>query len=189
MKDLKSITVANAIVLVVLAVVGCQENRSDSTMQLARPDAAYAAQKLFMQQELVNDAPIGTGKPQPSSHCPTGPGKWFAGSGRSTGTSNVFGNLTEVEVYCVNVDRAELSGGIAIWTDSGGDTIEMSFGAKLLTGFAYSQPPNAPMIGFAQFNGGTGKWSGISGDAVVSGKQNGDGTASLVYRGTVYLPH
>ncbi len=156
--------------------------------RLAKLDALFEDHDLYLRQELVNDAPIGPGVPQPSDHCPTGPGTWFAGSGRSIGTSNVFGDLTEVEVYCVNVDRTELSGGIATWTDSAGDTITMHFGAKRLDGFAYAPAPSAPMVGFAQFTGGTGRWSGITGDALFTGKQNGDGTATLEYRGTIYIP-
>lgn len=173
--------------LVALFATGCQPDHRCDTMPLARPDAHFVRQDLEIVQELTNDAPIGPGVPQRSDHCPMEPGTWFAGSGRSTATSNVFGDLSEVEVYCINVERSELSGGIATWTDSEGDTISMSFGAKLLKGFAYTPPPEAPMIGFAHFTGGTGNWSGITGDAMLTGKQNGDGTATIVYRGTIYL--
>jgi hypothetical protein len=155
---------------------------------LANPDISYSRYDLWLVQELVNDAPIGPGEPQPSNHCPTEPGTWYAGSGRSTATSNVFGDLTEVEVYCINVDRAELSGGMATWTDTDGDTISMTFGATLLKGFAYATSPNAAMIGFSQFTSGTGKWTGLTGDAFFTGRQNGDGTATVNYRGTIYLP-
>ncbi len=91
-------------------------------------------------------------------------------------------------MYCINADRSELSGGIATLADADGDAIQMSFRAKLLTGFAYRSPPNAPMIGFAHFTGGTVKWAGSTGDAILSGQQNGDGTASLVYHDTIYVP-
>lgn len=174
--------------LAVLFGAGCHADHRSAALSLARPDADFVRQDLEIVQELTNDAPIGPGVPQPSDHCPTEPGTWIAGSGRSTATSTVFGDLSEVEVYCINVERSELSGGIATWTDSAGDTISMYFGAKLLKGFAYTPPPNAPMIGFAHFSGGTGNWSGVTGDAMLSGKQNGDGTATIVYRGTIYLP-
>ncbi len=180
--------IAALIVSAILFGAGCQNRGSSSVVRLAKPDAAFGQHELYLRQELVNDAPIGPGVPQPSQHCPTSPGTWFAGSGRSTAVSNVFGDLTEVEVYCVNVDRTELSGGIATWTDSARDTIAMSFGVKRLDGFAYAPAPNAPMVGFAQFTGGTGKWTGITGDALITGKQNGDGTATLDYRGTIYIP-
>lgn len=168
-------------------VVACSDDACQPE-QLADPNAAFAQYDLLLHQELVNDAPIGPGQPQPSDHCPTGPGNWYAGSGRSTATSSVFGDLTEVEVYCINRDRAELSGGLATWTDTDGDTIAMTFGAKLLKGFAYAEPPRASMIGFAQFTGGTGKWAGLTGHAFLTGRQNGDGTTALVYRGTIYVP-
>lgn len=155
---------------------------------LADTTVSYTAYDLFLHQKLINDVPVGPGTPQPSTHCPEGPGEWLAGSGRSTGSSNVFGNLKEVEVYCINADRAELSGGLATWIDVEGDSISMTFGAKLLEGFAYHAAPNAPLIGYAQFTGGTGKWTGLTGAALLTGRQNGDGTTTLDYRGTVYLP-
>lgn len=167
---------------------GCQNKALNKSIMLVRPDVPCTRHALYLKQELVNDAPIGPGVPQPSHHCPTSPGTWIAGSGRAAATSNVFGDLKEVEVYCINSDRAELSGGMATWTDSEGDTISMSFGAKLLRGFVYSPAPSAPLIGFAQVTGDTGKWAGITGDALLTGHQNGNGSATLVYRGTVYLP-
>ena len=75
-----------------------------------------------------------------------------------------------------------------MWKDVDGDSVSTTFGAKLLDGFAYEAAPNAPMIGFAQFTGGTGKWTGLTGAALITGRQNGDGTATLVYRGMIYLP-
>ncbi len=183
----------NRMILVLIAltpplVSGCGAAPSMPVKRMADPEASYTSHDLSFHQELVNDAPIGTGETQPSNHCPTGPGTWFAGSGRSTATSNVFGDLTGTEVYCVNVDRSELSGGLATWTDVDGDTISVTFGVKLLEGFAYAEAPSAPMIGYAQFTGGTGKWSGLCGDALMTGVQNGDGTASLDYQGTIYRP-
>jgi len=102
-------------ILVCLAflTVACQRQDSGNVPRLAKLDSPFEERELVLRQELVNDAPIGPGLPQPSDHCPTGPGTWFAGSGRSVATSNVFGDLTEVEVYCINVDRSELTGGIA----------------------------------------------------------------------------
>ncbi len=171
-------------------MIGCSDNDNGSLdlNQLADAEMAFTAHELYIHQELINDQPIGPGTPQPSSHCPTGPDRWFAGSGRSTATSNLFGDLTEVEVYCINADRAELSGGLATWTDIDGDTISMTFGAKLLKGFVYAAAPNAPLVGYAQFTSGTGKWTGLTGAALLTGKQNGDGTATLHYRGMIYLP-
>ncbi|MFQ5733853.1 MAG: hypothetical protein ACE5KM_18090, partial [Planctomycetaceae bacterium] len=69
-----------------------------------------------------------------------------------------------------------------------GDTISMTFGATLLKGFVYPATPNAALAGYAQFTGGTGKWNGLTGVAFLTGKQNGDGTTTVEYRGTVYLP-
>ena len=176
------------VLLAPLVVVGCGGRQSEVMTQLANPVVSYTTNVFYLRQELINDAPIGPGDPQASDHCPTEPGNWFAGSGRSTATSSVFGDLTGVEVYCINVDRAELSGGLSTWTDIDGDTVLMNFGAKLLEGFAYEVAPGAPMIGFAQLSSGTGKWAGITGNAFMTGKQNGDGTATLDFRGTVYLP-
>ncbi len=176
------------LVIAALVGVGCRAEHSSLVNRLADPGVECASYDLTLHQELVNDAPIGPGEPQASDHCPTGPGNWFAGSGRSTATSSVFGDLTGTEVYCINVDRAELSGGLTTWTDADGDTISMTFGVKLLEGFAYAAAPSAPLIGYAQFTGGTGKWAGLTGDALVTGVQNGDGTASLDYRGTIYRP-
>lgn len=169
-------------------VAGCDDTAPLGITQLADPAADYMQYELRLHQELTNDAPIGPGEPQSSDHCPQEPGTWFAGSGRSTGRSDLFGDLTEVEVYCINVERSELSGGLATWTDVDGDSISMAFGAKLLSGFAYEAAPNAPVVGYAHFNGGTGKWQGLSGAALLSGRQNGDGTATLMYRGTINLP-
>ncbi len=169
------------------AIISCGRGRPTDLANLAIAEGSLRAHDLVLQQELVNDAPIGPGVPQPSEHCPQSPGHWFSGSGRSTATSNVFGNLTEVEVYCINVEREELSGGLATWTDVDGDTITMSFGAKLLKGSMYSPAPSAPMVGHAHFTGGTGKWASVTGAAHFTGRQNGDGTASLSYRGTIYL--
>ena len=177
-----------AVVALIAALASCHADQSGGTQTLALPDATRSGYELSITQYLTNDAPLGPGEPQPSDHCPNAPGTWIAGSGRSTAVSNVFGDLTEVEVYCINADRGELSGGIATWTDAAGDTISMSFGATLLRGFAYAPTPNAPIIGFARFTGGTGKWSGIAGDALITGRQNGDGTAELNYKGMVYLP-
>ena len=174
--------------LVLSSVVAAGGCRSGSLDHLADPTIEYTSHSLDLRQELVNDAPIGPGEPQPSSHCPTGPGQWIAGSGRSTGSSSLFGDLTEVEVYCVNVDRTELSGGLSTWTDTEGDTISMSFGVKHLVGFVYAEAPRASLVGFANFTGGTGKWAGLTGAALVTGKENGDGTVTLDYAGTVYLP-
>jgi hypothetical protein len=184
----ETMSVAVLIVFLALLAFACSDGDSGDSVRLADPEVSYTRYDLHLQQSLVNDAPIGPGEPQPSDHCPTEPGTWYAGSGRSTATSNVFGDLTEVEVYCINVERAELSGGLATWTDIDGDTVSMSFGAKLLKGFAYTPTPNASMIGFAQFTGGTGKWTGLTGDAFFTGRQNGDGTATIEYRGTIYLP-
>jgi hypothetical protein len=182
------VKVVALVVLVPLVGIACGARSTKDWARLADPEISYKRYDLWLQQELVNDAPIGPGEPQPSDHCPTEPGTWYSGSGRSTATSNVFGDLTEVEVYCINVDRAELSGGLATWTDADGDTVSMTFGAKLLKGFAYAPTPNASMIGFAQFTGGTGQWTNLTGHAFFTGKQNGDGTATVNYRGTFYLP-
>lgn len=176
------------IIFLLLASAGCSDSGSLDLDLLADATAPYASYDLYLHQELINDAPIGPGTPQPSDHCPTGPGQWHPGSGRATGRSDVFGDLTETEVYCINADRAELSGGRGSWTDSDGDSIFMTFGAKLLKGFVYPAAPSAPLIGFAQFTGGTGKWTGLTGAALFTGRQNSDGTASLDYRGTVYVP-
>lgn len=169
-------------------LTGCPEAPSFDLGGFADTSVPGEAHNFHLRQELINDAPIGSGTPQPSSHCPTGPDVWYPGSGRATGSSDLFGNLTETEVYCINADRAELSGGLATWIDSDSDSISMTFGAKLLKGFVYPPPPSAPLIGFAQFTGGTGKWKGLTGSAFFTGWQNGDGTATLDYRGTVYLP-
>lgn len=173
--------------IVLICLMGCV----DDSLGIGRlPDANsdFVRYELELRQNLINDAPIGPGKPQPSDHCPQKPGTWIAGSGRSIATSSVFGDLVETEVYCVNVERSELSGGLATWVDSGGDSISMLFGAKLLEGFAYEAAPNAPMVGYAHFTGGTGRWTGLTGAALITGRQNGDGTATLEYRGEVYLP-
>jgi hypothetical protein len=171
-----------------ILATGCDKRGVPAVATLANDSAAYEQFDLHLVQELVNDAPLGPGMPQPSDHCPTGPGDWFAGSGRSTGTSNVFGDLTEVEVYCINRGSSQLSDGRAKWVDVDGDTIFMNFGATLLRGFVYTPSPNAPMIGSAHFVRGTGKWKGITGAALFTGKQNGDGSATVEYRGAVYLP-
>lgn len=155
---------------------------------LSLESATHKEHALVMTQELINDAPLGPGVPQPSDHCPTGPGTWFAGSGRSTATSNVFGNLTQVELYCVNRELSQLSGGLATWTDGNGDVIEMTFSAQLVKGDVYAAAPSAPIIGIAQFTGGSGRWAGLTGVAFITGRQNGDGTATLTYNGFVYLP-
>ncbi len=169
-------------------LTGCDEGAYFDLGGFADTSMPVQAYDFHLRQELVNDAPIGPGTPQPSTHCPTGPGEWYPGSGRATGTSDLFGDLTETELYCINADRAELSGGLATWIDTDGDSISMTFGAKALKGFVYPPPPSAPLIGFAQFTGGTGKWTGLTGSAFFTGWQNGDGTATLDYRGTVYLP-
>ena len=176
------------ITLILLVSAGCSARSPFDVSLLADTTVSHTSHDLYMRQDLINDAPIGPGTPQPSSHCPTGPGAWFPGSGRSTATSSIFGDLTEVEVYCINVDRAELSGGLATWIDADGDSISMAFGAKLLEGFVYAAAPSAPLIGYAQFTGGTGKWTGLAGAALLTGRQNGDGTTTLEYHGTVYLP-
>jgi hypothetical protein len=54
-----------------------------------------------------------------------------------------IGDLTDVEVYCINVRRGELSGGRARWIDTDGDTIFMDSGATLLRVFVYAPAPNA----------------------------------------------
>ena len=178
----------SAIVLTGMIVTACTKPDGLGLSDLSNESASYTEHGLVMTQELVNDAPIGPGKPQPSDHCPTGPGSWFAGSGRSSASSNVFGELTQVEVYCVNRNLSQLSGGLATWTDSHGDIIEMTFTAQLVSGDVYEAPPTAPIIGVAQFTGGTGRWAGLTGVAFISGRQNGDGTATLTYSGVVYLP-
>lgn len=181
-------TILLLVTLLLLTGAGCNEERSLNVNRLINANVPYARHDLVIRQELVNDAPLGPGEPQPSDHCPTGPGQWFSGSGRSTATSTIFGDLTEVEVYCINIDRAELSGGLATWIAENGDTISMTFAAKLLDGFVYAAAPNAPMVGFAQFTGGTGEWAGITGAAFLTGRQNGDGTSTLIYEGTIYVP-
>ncbi|MEN8375198.1 MAG: hypothetical protein ABFS34_07090 [Gemmatimonadota bacterium] len=178
----------SSIVFLVVLLTGCAEGASSDLGGFADGSVPAEAHDFHLRQELVNDSPIGPGTPQPSSHCPTEPGEWYPGSGRSTGTSDLFGDLTETEVYCISTDLAQLTGGIATWIDADSDSISMTFGAKLLRGFVYPPPPSAPLIGFAQFTGGTGKWAGLAGSAFFTGWQNGDGTATLDYRGTVYLP-
>lgn len=177
-----------AIVPIAAFAAACGESDVLGLSDLSVDSTNSAEHALIITQELINDAPIGPGTPQPSDHCPTAPGSWFAGSGRSKASSNVFGDLTQVELYCVNRDLSQLSGGLATWTDSNGDTIEMTFSAQLVKGEVYEAPPNAPIIGVAQFTGGTGAWSKLTGVAVIVGKQNGDGTATLTYSGVVYLP-
>lgn len=174
--------------LMYLAVVACNNSTSFDLASLASAKAAHSSYDFHLRQQLINDAPIGPGMPQASTHCPTGPGRWHSGSGRSTGESDVFGELTETEVYCINGDLAELTGGLATRVDAAGDSISMTFGAKLLEGFVYPAAPSAPLIGFAQFTGGTGKWRSLTGAALFTGSQNDDGSATLEYRGTVYLP-
>lgn len=178
----------SAVALIAAMSTACVESDGHGLSDLSVETSAYTEHALSMTQELVNDAPIGPGVPQPSDHCPTGPGSWFAGSGRSTASSNVFGDLTQVELYCVNRDLSQLSGGLATWTDENGDVIEMTFVAQLVTGDMYEAPPNAPIIGAAQFTRGSGPWDGLKGVAFIVGKQNGDGTATLTYEGVVYLP-
>lgn len=177
-----------AIVLLSTMATACGESDRLDLSVLGAESTSYTQHNLTITQELVNDAPIGPGAPQSSDHCPTGPGSWFAGSGRSTATSNVFGDLTQVELYCVNQDLSQLSGGLATWTDGNGDVIEMTFSAQLVRGDVYDAPPNAPIIGVAQFIGGSGPWAKLTGVAFIIGKQNGVGTATLTYAGVVYLP-
>lgn len=177
-----------AIACCFVLATGCDNGGVPAVATLADASVSSRHLKLYLLQELVNDAPIGPGIPQHSDHCPTGPGEWFAGSGRSTANSNVFGDLTEVEVYCINVGSGQLSGGRAKWIDLDGDTIFMNFSATMLRGFVYRPSPHAPLIGSAQFTGGTGKWAGITGAARLTGKQNGDGSTTVDYRGSVYLP-
>lgn len=177
-----------ALVLPAAVASACVDDDQLTLSQLSVAPASYIEYDLSLMQELINDAPLGPGTPQPSQHCPAGPGSWFAGSGRSTASSNVFGELTQVELYCVNRDLSQLSGGLATWTDASGDTIEMTFSAQLLQGDAYEPAPNAPIVGVAHFTGGTGRWADLTGVAFIVGSQNGDGTATLKYRGKVYLP-
>lgn len=180
---------AGCVVLVlVTATVACVDEDHLDLSQLGDERGRFKSYDLTLTQELVNDAPLGPGVPQPSQHCPTGPGSWFAGSGRSTASSNVFGDLTQVEVYCVNRDLSQLSGGMATWTDGNGDTIEMTFVAQLVQGEVYEPAPNAPIAGVALFSGGSGRWAELTGAAFIVGTQNGDGTATLRYQGTVYIP-
>lgn len=176
--------------IILTATIGTACVKSDGLglADLSSESTSYTEHALIIMQELVNDAPIGPGIPQPSDHCPTGPGSWFSGSGRSTASSNVFGDLTQVELYCVNQDLSQLSGGLATWTDSGGNVIEMTFSAQLVKGDVYEAPPSAPIIGVAQFTGGSGPWAEVTGIAFIVGNQNGDGTATLKYDGVVYLP-
>jgi hypothetical protein len=176
------------LVLTAAIATACVDDSQLNLSQLSNAPPTFVEHELSMTQELVNDAPLGPGIPQPSTHCPTGPGNWFAGSGRSTATSNVFGELEQVELYCVNRDLSQLSGGIATWTDANGDTIDMTFSAQLLQGDVYMPTPNAPIVGVAHFTRGTGQWDGLTGVAFISGTQNGDGTATLIYEGKVYLP-
>jgi len=44
------------------------------------------------------------------------------------------------------------------------------------------------MIGLAQFTSGTGKWTGLTGDAFFTGRQSGGGTATVNHRSAIYLP-
>lgn len=176
------------LILTAAIATACVNDDQFGLSGLSEAPASYTEHDLSLTQELVNDAPIGPGSPQPSKHCPTGPGNWFAGSGRSTASSNVFGDLRQVELYCVNQDLSQLTGGLATWTDANGDTIEMTFSAQLLKGEVYEPAPKAPLIGVAQFTGGSGRWADLTGTAIIVGKQNGDGTATLKYRGKVYLP-
>lgn len=177
-----------SVLIVAACVAACSKHGGMEPAAPAAVPASYVEHDLRLTQELVNDAPIGPGEPQPSDHCPTGPGNWFPGSGRSMAVSSVFGNLRQVEVYCVNTDLSQLSGGLATWTDDNGDTITMTFSAHLVHGPVYEAVPHAPIIGVAQFTGGSGRWAGLTGTAFISGKQNGDGSATLEYRGKVYLP-
>ena len=59
---------------------------------------------------------------------------------------------------------------------------------RILPALDSIQDGGQPIVGSAQFSGGTGAWSGITGDALFTGKQNGDGTATFEYRGMVYVP-
>jgi hypothetical protein len=122
------------LVLTAAIATACVDDSQLNLSQLSNAPPTFVEHELSMTQELVNDAPLGPGIPQPSTHCPTGPGNWFAGSGRSTATSNVFGELEQVELYCVNRDLSQLSGGLATWTDVNGDTIDRWDG---LTGAAF----------------------------------------------------
>ena len=94
----------------------------------------------------------------------------------------------EIQYYYRSWHLSQLSGGLATWTDGNGDVIEMTFSAQLVKGDVYDAPPNAPIIGVAQFIGGSGPWAKLTGVAFIIGKQNGDGTATLTYTGVVYLP-
>ncbi len=44
------------------------------------------------------------------------------------------------------------------------------------------------MIGFAELTSGTGKWTGLTGDAFFTGWQNGGGTETVNQGSTIYLP-
>lgn len=180
--------ISRSLVLVGLITTSCGETPTLDVRALATGNDRHAQYNIVLEQDLVNDAPLGPGEPQPSDHCPAAPGRWVAGSGRSTANSEPFGTLTETEVYCINAERSELSGGLATWIDVNGDSISMRFSAQLLIGSVYTPAPNAPMVGIAQFTGGTGTWEGITGVAFLTGRQNGDGSASIRYEGTVYVP-
>ena len=77
------------------------------------------------------------------------------------------------------------------WFDNAGNPDMTALYLERYLNFGLSQEElqsGKPIIGIAQFTGGSGRWAGLTGVAFITGRQNGDGTATLTYNGFVYLP-
>jgi hypothetical protein len=62
------------ITLILVTCAGCTDRAPFDVSLLAETTVSHTSHDLYLRQHLINDAPIGPGTPQPSDHCPTGPG-------------------------------------------------------------------------------------------------------------------
>lgn len=118
---------------------------------------------------FVNQSPIRPDSPEfPSDFCP--PNTRFYARAEGRGNSSVFGEFTWSEHYCA-LPMAEI---VAEGHFEGKSGDRLNWDARIRSD---SIPPPIPFATFSggfTFTGGTGPFTGVSGEAVVVAKQLGD---------------
>lgn len=147
--------------LAAILAAGCDETGITVTV----PDAAFQAQRSATKQTV----PFRTSSylfrgvaavAEPGCDAPGESRRYLAGGGSATH----LGSYTVQLSFCARAGGI-LDGGLGTFVAANGDHLELSFEGMS----AFSPPFTLNFTSYAVFTGGTGRFDGATGDAVVTG--------------------